>query len=384
MGPFELFEPLYEMGGDIRDPGGGGGGGGGQPAPPPPGQSGPGSGQVGQGGAAPQAVGPTPAAPLPFSGWIGAFIGRNDKVPPTAVSEFECDEIENLLISALTLDVRGGQTAILDTLTAASWTPHGVHRNYNLGTSAYSYIAGDFDGTNRIKTSRTGAWTDAFTPYTVGVDGRVEFVPIGTAVYVLFGSSAQVAQKVTGADVFANVAWAPAIRPSMGVWHKKRLWVDDVDNRGRIWLSDTNAPDTMRSQTDSAIATEGGFIDFALPAGDNVRGLMSFGQFLLVFSERSIQFVSGTNFSNFVINPAFGLGTKSPRSLQLAENDAWFLSSDKKVRFISGSQPNINATVHTGYPGYYIEPLTEAIPDDRQVQISSAYQNRRYWLFYTS
>lgn len=202
-------------------------------------------------------VGPTPQVQPPLPGYISLFAGRNDKAPATKLGEFECDAIENFLIDGTSLKLRGGRAAVLDTLSATTWIAHGYHRVYSLGTTAYHYMAGSFDGTTRIKTSRSGAWADLLTGYSVGsADRRVEFLPGASAVYIFFGHASENPRKVTGADSVANTAWAATVKPSMGVIHKKRMWVDDVGNVGRIWLSDSADFDTMRNQTSATVDTQ--------------------------------------------------------------------------------------------------------------------------------
>jgi hypothetical protein len=66
----------------------------------------------------------------------------------------------------------------------------------------------------------------------------------------------------------------------------------------------------------------------------------------------------------------------------VCENDLWWVDSNGIVRFLSGSQPNITATIISGIPGYYVEPLTTAITPSNLSKISSVYHDRRYWAFY--
>lgn len=357
--------------------------------PPPPGPT-PGTGGA---SATPpitpglQIVGPTPAGPEPVLGWVNTFAGRNDKAKAHQLGPYEAAVIENLFLDTLTLKLRSGKAVIMDSLnTATPYEAHGGTRVYQLTGAPFDYVAGTMNGVNLVRSNRTGAWATIISAYAdAGTDLRVEFVHASSAVYVLFGSTTENARKITGADSVANAAWAsaaPNIRPSMGVFHKKRLWLDDVSRKGTVWFSNNDAPDTMLDQTSATIATEGGRINLLIPDGDKVTGMESFGGNLIVFSERSVSVISGSNFANLVITTAWGFGTKSPRSVRVADNDLWFLDSSGKVRFISSSQANINATIAVGFPGWYVEPLTTAISQTNLQRVSAVYFDRKYWLFY--
>lgn len=326
-------------------------------------------------------IGPQPQAPVQVPDWIGTFAGLNQTMPANRLGEWECADIQNLLIGSGSLKLRAGRTAVLNTLTATTWVAHGGHRVYSLGATAYDYIAGAFAGAGAIKTSRSGAWADLMG-YVVGADNRVEFVAAKNAVYIFFGHVTTNPVKVTGADSVVTTAWAATVKPSMGVWHKKRLWTDDVLTAGRVRLSDTDDPDTMRAQTSATIVTQGGYIDFVIPDGDTIRAMASWVGRLVVMSERSIHIIDGSNFANMTITSVFGIGTKSPRSVRQCENDLWFLDAGGTVRFLSGSQPQITALVVSGVPGYYVETITQAISQANLPKVHAVYHNRRYWLFF--
>lgn len=131
--------------------------------------------------------------------------------------------------------------------------------------------------------------------------------------------------------------------------------LDGTTYNSRVWFSNLGDPDSFTTGTD--------YFDVNKSDGQDITGIASLGEFLVIFKRKSIYIMSGSNpdawkLSGSVNNLsqiANGIGCVSAKSIVQVGNDLWFMSDDG-VRSVrrneEGSIPlmglvsgNVNGTI---------------------------------------
>jgi len=311
---------------------------------------------------------------------LSRFQGRNGQKAPTQIADAECTKCQNLFLSSHSLLLRlGSSISITDSLdtTDPLW---GLHRSYIVaGTPFWMWMVG-----NTARSLKTGSQVTIKT--LAASNKQVNFVEANGSIYILPNNTTDKVQKsdgTSGGTIDHPSAACP--RASIGVWHNNRLYLNDLNDGGKVWFSSTFAPDTFIDQSSSATATDGGWMKVSYGDGDKVTGFGKLGSVLFIFKERSIHMHLGTSFvltdptAFQLIELNRGIGTKSPRSIVPTETGLMFLDSDGKVRFYYGPARQIFAE-----PGRPLEDLTKAIPQSGLLESAGFYYDRKYFLSFWS
>lgn len=168
-------------------------------------------------------------------------------------------------------------------------------------------------------------------------------------------------------------------------------YIERHDNR-LIVAGITGQPDRVMISGKSAFAeffhwSKGGaYIDVETDSGDDITGIKSYQNRLIVFKERSVWQVdlSEQTFGNYTITvPTATLitsahGCISNRTITAVENDLFFLSRDGV--FILGYEPNIQNVLRTNELSAKIRPLIEEKAYADLQSASAEYMDKKYVL----
>jgi len=307
---------------------------------------------------------------------VSKFFGRNGLDSPTEINDSECVTLVNMHISGSSLSLRKGmQNANTSFGADPVW---GLHRSYLVDGSPYWFAStGD-----KVKSDKTGSWADIKT--LSESNKGVGFVEGGGSVWILPANTTDKVQKSDGtAGGTTNHPDADCPKASIGIFSDNRLYLNDLNNFGRVYFSDTNNTDVFREQDSSATATDGGFVEISKGDGDRIRGIGTLGSIKFIFKERSIHMLLGTSFTGSEefrrVQVAKGTGTRSPRSVVTVENGLMFLDSDGLLRYFHG--PSRRILSNLGMP---LEDLTKNIPSGLLEEACGAYFDRKFWFSFAS
>jgi hypothetical protein len=293
------------------------------------------------------------------------FGGLNNKYAPMHINDDQSPDLMNVVFDELgAITKRNGYTA----LNAAQIDGNPI-------TSMFGYYQSN--GTRTlIATSGTSVykWTsNAWQSIKTGLSAnsaRFTFTTYLDKLYMVNGNTLDGLMQWDGLT-FSKVATTPA--PPAGkyvVVHKNRMYLaGDPANPSRLYMSDLGSPTSWPALN---------FVDVNTNDGDKITGVSEHLDGLVVFKERSIHVLRGTDPSNYVMFDAHqGAGTVSHWSIVQASNLLFYLSRDGVYTFdghhvklisdfITGSVLGIN-----GQPVWNQQYLNMACGVD---------YNHKYWL----
>jgi len=210
--------------------------------------------------------------------------------------------------------------------------------------------------TTTLQYNNSGTWTNIDTGFTTGLD--TWFTQAGNKVYILNGTESVHSYDGTTVTDLGNTTYPNG---KYATFWKNYLFIcgggvlNGTTYKNRVWFSDLGDPDTFTTATN--------YFDVGKSDGQDITGIASLGEFLVIFKRKSIYIMSGSNpdawkLSESVNNLsqiANGIGCVSAKSIVQVGNDLWFMSDDG-IRSIrrneEGSIPlmglvsgNVNGTI---------------------------------------
>ncbi len=126
--------------------------------------------------------------------------------------------------------------------------------------------------------------------------------------------------------------------------HQGRLWLAkgntiyvssllSTDNSAALYYATINRPDDPNLETEGSVFSIGG------ADNDTIMRLVSWREYMVVFKQRGIYIVSGSDATNFRANVVWvsGIGLIARRAVGVHQNDLVFLASDGLYRFNNGN-----------------------------------------------
>lgn len=210
-----------------------------------------------------------------------------------------------------------------------------------------------------LEYNNSGTWTEIGSDeLSNGLD--TWFTQANNKVYILNGTDNAMSYDGTTLTDLGNTTYP---KGKYAAFWKNYMFIcgDGVLNsttyNSRVWFSNLGDPDTFTTGTD--------YFDVNKSDGQDITGIASLGEFLVIFKRKSIYIMSGSNpdawkLSGSVNNLsqiANGIGCVSAKSIVQVGNDLWFMSDDG-VRSVrrneEGSIPlmglvsgNVNGTIDT-------------------------------------
>lgn len=301
------------------------------------------------------------------------FLGLNTKMSDTDIDVREAAALLNVYSYQGGVRDRKGSTfassnAFKDKTDTTAKAITGLYTGFLGGTQYYVGTGGD-----AFKEFTGGAWTDRTGAVTItdsanNLSKTVTFFSSAAADIFITGFEAGIAPiKWTGSGNAAALASPPG-NFKYPVVHKNKLWVsiDDIVyfsalRNGESWDT-TN--DIARFQGD----------------GEDVTGLASYKDVIVVFKNTSIHVISGSsNRDLFIQQVISGDGTNSPYSIQLVDSKRYgrilvFVNKDGIIKGFNGSNTLLPL-------GDYAESLFQEMNGARLRYVSSMLvpQYNQYW-----
>lgn len=183
--------------------------------------------------------------------------------------------------------------------------------------------------TTTLEYNNSGTWTSIDAGFTTGLD--TWFTQAGNKVYILNGTESVHSYDGTTLTDLGNTTYPNG---KYAAFWKNYMFIcgDGVLNsttyNSRVWFSNLGDPDTFTTGTD--------YFDVNKSDGQDITGIASLGEFLVIFKRKSIYIMSGSNpdawkLSGSVNNLsqiANGIGCVSAKSIVQVGNDLWFMSDD--------------------------------------------------------
>jgi len=165
----------------------------------------------------------------------------------------------------------------------------------------------------------------------------------------------------------------------VGVYHGSRMWVrhDDSDNWARLQysapakpekdalISDLDFRPTDWAPVDDNQGDGGGWMTIPFAHGDAIRGLYSYGSYLLIFGRWQTFVLAGTNEQTWTLRPLSHKGVIGPASMTEHDGLVYYLSLD-------GFLMRTDGTSSEEVPGF--EKVREYIKD----KVDQCLQNTTY------
>lgn len=183
--------------------------------------------------------------------------------------------------------------------------------------------------TTTLEYNNSGTWTSIDAGFTTGLD--TWFTQAGNKVYILNGTESVHSYDGTTVSDLGNSTYPNG---KYATFWKNYLFIcgDGVLNgstySNRVWFSDLGDPDTFTTGTN--------YFDVGKSDGQDITGIASLGEFLVIFKRKSIYILSGSNPDAWVLSAsvnnlsqiANGIGCVSAKSVVQVGNDLWFMSDD--------------------------------------------------------
>lgn len=189
-------------------------------------------------------------------------------------------------------------------------------------------------GTN-LQYLNSTTWDNLDTGFTTGLD--MDFAVANNKLYMVNGTDNT--HSWDGASTVSNSALVDMGSTTVPTgkyikWWKNYMFIagaskfNGASYPSRVWFSNLGAPDTWTTATD--------YFDVNLSDGQAITGLAILQDYLVIFKERSIWVITGTNPSDWKIsgsnnnltNVNQGIGCKSYRSIVQVGDDLWFMAND--------------------------------------------------------
>lgn len=136
---------------------------------------------------------------------------------------------------------------------------------------------------------------------------------------------------------------------------------------------------TQPDNTSVYTIASGNYIDISKDDGDKVMGLGKWGEYLIVFKERSTYQLSfDTTGIPVVKNLGLGVGCVSHRSVETVDNDLYFLSRNG-VRVL-GNEPNYYNVIRTNELSARIFTELDTMVDTYSAKASAIFHDYKYFL----
>lgn len=201
-------------------------------------------------------------------------------------------------------------------------------------------------------------------------------------------SSAELSYEDNGSDTPAILAAPPTADSTGGPIAK---FIERHDNR-LIIAGITGQPDRVMISGKAGFSElfhwsrGGAYIEVETDSGDNITGIKSYQNKLIIFKERSIWQINLTeqSFGNYTLTVPTAIlitaahGCISNRTITAVENDLFFLS--REGVFVLGNEPNIQNVLRTNELSAKIRPLIEEKNYADLQSASAAYINKKYIL----
>lgn len=211
-----------------------------------------------------------------------------------------------------------------------------------------------------------GVWTSIFTA--AGLNGaNVNFATFNNI--CIFVSENITTQKWNGAGSSSNLGGTPPANVKFIETHKGRVFMANSSaGKSRLHFSKLDDPEDWTSTG----TTGAGYIDVGLDDGDQITGIASIGQVLLVFKTFSTWALYGNAPSNFTIRKiSNGVGCVAPKSIVKAESFAIFLGHDG----VYSAKPDGVALL-----SYNIKPTIDSIAYTTKQLAAAGKLRSQYWL----
>ena len=177
-------------------------------------------------------------------------------------------------------------------------------------------------------------------------------------------------QKWTGTGLTANLLGSPPANVKYVEVHKRRVWMANSSaGASRLHYSAIDDPE------DWTTTNNAGFIDIDKNDGDSITGIISIGEGLLIFKERSVHMLSGYDVPFTVKRLSSGVGCIAPRSIQRTEGFALFMST---LGVFSASPEGVSLVSYNIKPD--VDGWTDAV---KRATVGGRYRGQ-YWLSYDS
>lgn len=308
--------------------------------------------------------------------------GLNVQVSDNLIDNREASDLQNIQFTeAGSISKRFGYTQLGDNLSNA---PFGLGTYMDSSNSKYVCT---IDGTTLkyLKDTST-TWTSA-TGSTFTASKTTTFTQARGTLYVWNGTE--------GGTTFDGSACArPGTMPksSFALFYKGYHFASGTAGQlNRVYISVstdaadfTNAATTLHNSTEVPGATVfagtgANFVDIDKDDGDQIKGLCTFQDSVIVFKERSIhQLTLDSSGTPSVALVTRSMGCVSHKSIENAENDVFFLS--RKGVYVLGNEPQFFSAIRTNELSARINPRIRLISEASYPLSSAIYFDYKYWL----
>jgi len=188
--------------------------------------------------------------------------------------------------------------------------------------------------------------------------------------------------SVTSLPVIADTTTGPIAK--YVIKHHNRLVVAGIkDQPSRVMISGSADSDAHEKFHWSQ---QGGFIDVDKDSGDNITGLRTFGNKIIVFKQRSVWSIGleTAQIGNYdVLDPQLNLitgsnGCMSHRSTAAVENDIMYLSRDGV--YVLGYEPNILNVIRANEISVNVRDFFDSVSVSDMEKASAVYKSGMYIL----
>lgn len=304
------------------------------------------------------------------------FGGLNEDPNYAAVDDNEFSELENMYWKGRTIASRPGTERHNATAANSGAACTGLFKFARTGGSAEDFV-GIFG--NKIMYDVAGTWTDITGAVTITAGQNNLFTGVVFKDVLIVTNGVDVPIKWTGTGNAAVLGGSPPTAPFITAKWGRLFMAGMSSDRGIIQYSGVNlheswgAGDTLR----------------IFVAGEEwITGLVSFRDFLLVLTNKSIYSVTANEGEGVFLNPfnvdknkPLQVGVSSQRAFVVIGGDAVFMDADGQVRSLQATQQYGN--VAEAALSRKIAPVTlKNMNLTRNQYVSSAYLPAEDWIVF--
>jgi hypothetical protein len=295
-----------------------------------------------------------------FSGGLNTR-DASHKIPPN-----EAQVLTNFLLEADgSLKKRGGSSKYNSSVIESTKPVHSLYRFYKSAAAFKEMLACCDDGLYKGNDG-TGVWTEIGAS-ALSVTTFCSFETWGDICYIFNGT----VMKQYNGTTLTDIANSPPAG-KLVTFHKDRLFVAGVAAApNRLYYTDTMA----RGAT-PVWNTGSNYIDIKDDDGDEITGILSQSDYLVIYKKNSIWVLFGNSSTTFVLNKRVDtIGCNASMSL-VAHNNIHYFLDNTGVHIYNG----VSATKISGK----VDPEIAGIPAAYLVNSAATIYNEKLWLAYTS